>query len=71
MALQKMKCGACGCETATLQANQAPDRVGFFAIVATCTGCKAETTFKIARPVIIDEWEGEGAFCTGWKDEQG
>lgn len=61
----KMKCGGCGCETATVRTDSDRGSHPFYTrIVLTCTKCGSSTELKLTAPRIeARNVEGDGTFC--------
>jgi DNA-directed RNA polymerase subunit RPC12/RpoP len=69
MTRDPMKCGNCGCKTATLAlvltpggSIEHPEQLEI-----TCTECKSTTIVKPTEPKLSLDWgAGKGIFCGGW-----
>lgn len=63
-----MKCGACGCDTARLEALNASPLDGLKQLDIICTQCGGRTIIK-PMALMAKEWgeESPGTFCTGWE----
>jgi len=69
--MEKMKCGSCGSDTATLRAKKARNSDGFDALELKCTGCDVTTILEPTRPIIaVNTYDskGDGSFCIGWRE---
>lgn len=68
-ALETMKCGGCGCDTCRVLAEGS--NPVFERLVLVCTKCDSRTTIAPLRVRLSSDWEGQGGFCVGWRDENG
>jgi uncharacterized Zn finger protein len=69
-----VKCGNCGCKTATIHAVAIPDGlVGFSELTLTCTDCGEVTVIKPWAPRIDLKPAAAnqgGEFCAGWSEDE-